>query len=154
MFPRPQALSPDATHSAPPQCHSHLGVRKYTCNRLQFLLTHAPARAFSYCTCVLPPSNIPHRSWLSAQERRQTSTSSTQTTSPPSAPAMTGTAVNSGRIIIALLALVVVLVGTNAYSYSENRAWKVSRNIIRGCVHVAGSTAVNSPGCVVIISYF
>lgn len=63
------------------------------------------------------------RSWLSAQEKRPTTvvSSSSQTVAPPPS------ASKSRRLVVGLLALVAVLLGTNAYTYSESRAWKVHR---------------------------
>ncbi|CAN0330798.1 unnamed protein product [Ectocarpus sp. 6 AP-2014] len=77
----------------------------------------------------------------SSERARSTSETSSQTPPPatiasvstvthvvdPSAPltSLLSGGSRAGRLVLGLLAVVVMLLGTNAYSYNQSRAWKV-----------------------------
>ncbi|CBJ29771.1 expressed unknown protein [Ectocarpus siliculosus] len=100
----------------------------------------------------------------SSERARSTSETSSQTPPPatiasvstvthvvdPSAPltSLLSGGSRAGRIVLGLLAVVVMLLGTNAYSYNQSRAWKAETSSLRekvGKLEAAARTSASKP---------
>ncbi|CAN0283006.1 unnamed protein product [Ectocarpus sp. 6 AP-2014] len=100
----------------------------------------------------------------SSERARSTSETSSQTPPPatiasvstvthvvdPSAPltSLLSGGSRAGRLVLGLLAVVVMLLGTNAYSYNQSRAWKAETSSLRekvGKLEAAARTSASKP---------
>eukprot|EP00904_Undaria_pinnatifida_P003396 jgi/Undpi1/13057/HiC_scaffold_8.g02719.m1 len=89
-----------------------------------------------------PQSFVNIGSLLNAQERRPTAVSSTQTTDE--APLAADIIKAGRRVILSLLAVVVVLLGTNAFLYSSSRAWKAEQSSLQAKIAELESAAAKT----------